>query len=321
MTLKSLCASAVLAVSMIAASGSANAAFPEKDIQFIIPYGPGGGFDRAVRAIAPFLEKHLPNKVNVLPVNTPGAGGRRGAATVYRAAPDGYTIGIFNMPGFLLPAILGEETGYDLRKVTWLGRVEANDYVLLVNSKSDIKSLDDVKAVKNATFLSTAWGSTVLAASQIVADALGLKDATFVTGYPSTSDYQVGLVRGDGLLAVAPIESVYEFIESGDLRPIASTGKNELLPNVPAFSELNYPALDSLNLERLVGAPPALPDDVKAVLEDALAKTLADPEFLAAAQEAKMVLRPLPGVEAGARVTASIDVYDHYKPVLGKPAE
>jgi tripartite-type tricarboxylate transporter receptor subunit TctC len=321
MTLKTFRAAVVAATALVGLTSIAQAAFPEKDIEVIIPYGPGGGFDRAVRAIAPFLEKHLPGDVHVLPVNTPGAGGRKGATTVYRADPDGYTIGIFNMPGFLLPAILGEDLAYDLSKISWLGRVEANDYVLVVNAKSDIHTLDDLKALDRPVILSTAWGSTVLAASQITAEALGLKNPTYVTGYPSTSDYQVGLVRGDGQVALAPVESVFEFISSGDLRPIAVTGANELLPDTPTFSTLGYPDLDKLNLERLIGGPPNLDPEAAKVLEESLAATLADPEFLEAAKEALLLPRPLNGADAASRVTNSIEMYEHYKPMLGKPAE
>ena len=52
-------------------------AFPDKDITFIIPYTAGGGFDRTVRALAPYMEKYLPKKVNVVPRNVAGAGAAR----------------------------------------------------------------------------------------------------------------------------------------------------------------------------------------------------------------------------------------------------
>ena len=73
-----------------------------------------------VRALAPSLEKNLPGDVNVLPKNLPGAGGRRGASDIFRSRPDGYTIGIFNMPGVLIPRLQGMATEYDLSRVTWL---------------------------------------------------------------------------------------------------------------------------------------------------------------------------------------------------------
>ncbi len=101
----------------------AAAQFPEKNIDFLIPFGPGGGFDRTVRMIAPFMEKNLPNKVSVLPKNLPGAGGARALATVFRAKPDGYMITIANVPGAAIPDVMGEKVDYDLKKFVWVARL------------------------------------------------------------------------------------------------------------------------------------------------------------------------------------------------------
>src|SRR5437588_8902325 len=78
------------------------AAFPAKNIQFIIPYAPGGGFDVYVRLIGPVMEKYLPNRVGIVPVNIAAGGGSRGVAQLYRAKPDGYTVGILNIPGMFI---------------------------------------------------------------------------------------------------------------------------------------------------------------------------------------------------------------------------
>src|SRR5579871_5011703 len=78
---------------------AADAGFPARNIQFIIPYAPGGGFDVYVRVIAPVMENFLPHRVNIVPVNVAGGGGSKGTAQLYRARPDGYSIGIFNIPG------------------------------------------------------------------------------------------------------------------------------------------------------------------------------------------------------------------------------
>ena len=95
------------------------AGFPERDITFIIPNQVGGGFDAYVRAIAPVMEKYLPNKVNVVPLNVPAGGGAKGVNQLYRARPDGYTIGILNVPG--APAMVLLPRGYVL------GGVEPDD--------------------------------------------------------------------------------------------------------------------------------------------------------------------------------------------------
>src|SRR6266480_5361867 len=73
-------------------ASAAAGGFPARNIQFIIPYAPGGGFDVYVRVIAPVMEKYLPKKVSIVPVNVAGGGGAKGIGQLYRARPDGYTL-------------------------------------------------------------------------------------------------------------------------------------------------------------------------------------------------------------------------------------
>ena len=121
---------------MIARNGFGAAAFPTKPINFIIPYAPGGGFDVYVRLIGPVMEKYLPNKVSIVPVNIAAGGGSRGVAQLYRSKPDGYTIGILNIPGMF---ILQQQQGtgaYDLSKFSWIGTMgEGERYAISVGGE------------------------------------------------------------------------------------------------------------------------------------------------------------------------------------------
>src|SRR5690606_34253048 len=109
-------------------SREAPESYPSRNIELVIPYSPGGGFDIYVRALIPYVEKQLPNNVKVIPVNAAGAGGQRGATMVYRARPDGYTIGVFNLPGVLIPMLNGGNPNYDLLEVTWLATLSSDPY-------------------------------------------------------------------------------------------------------------------------------------------------------------------------------------------------
>src|SRR5688500_18346228 len=141
---KLLCA-AMLASAATQPCAPAAADFPQKNIEFIIPFGHGGGCDRTVRAIAPFMEKQLGGTISVLPRNVPGAGGKRGMATLYRAKPDGYTIAIANIPGSAIPALNGEAVEYDIDKLTWIARLATEEYILAVQAKSAIRSIEDLR--------------------------------------------------------------------------------------------------------------------------------------------------------------------------------
>ena len=306
-----------------ACSQQSDGEFPTDNISLVIPYGPGGGFDTTARVFAPYFAGELGGDITVIPENVPGTGGRRGTAMVYRADPDGYTLGVFNLPGLVLPAILGEKVDYELLEMSWLGRVESQDYVLLVRADSGIRSLEDFMAQEKITFVSIGYGTTVLAAIQIVAEQLGLmeKDPIFLTGYQGTTDQLVALVRGDGNATISPISTAEQYVRSGNLRPIAVTGesRSKFFPDAPTFAELGYPGLTPLNVQRSIAGPPGIPPELLSKLRDAFSRVMADPEFQAAAAKARMDLAPLSGEQAAAEIAESFKYYEKFKANLNNP--
>ncbi len=74
------------------AAGAAQAAFPERPITMIVPWGAGGGTDATARILASLMEKELKQPINV--VNRTGGSGVVGHSAIAQAAPDGYTIGL-----------------------------------------------------------------------------------------------------------------------------------------------------------------------------------------------------------------------------------
>ena len=288
-------------------------------ISIVIPYRAGGGFDRSVRLFAPFFGAAL-GGVQILPENAPGAGGRLGAARVYRAAADGATLGILNLPGFVLPEVLGERVDYDLRELSWIGRLESEDYLLLVAAESPLRDIAGLRATE-LTFLSTGYGSTVLAASQILADQLGLDRAStlFLTGYTGTADSLVGLMRGDGNVALAPISSALPYLESGDLRALAVTGHPSKVAGVASFEELGYPELTPLNVQRALAGPPGMERAMLEELRAAFMAAVAEPQFRALAAEAGMIVEPTGGAAVEAEVAASYSYYERFKSDLTNP--
>jgi tripartite-type tricarboxylate transporter receptor subunit TctC len=290
-------------------------------IAIVIPYRPGGGFDRSVRLFAPFFQRHLGGGVRVIPENAAGAGGRLGATKVYRAPADGSILGIFNLPGFVLPEVLGERLDYDLRRMSWIGRLESEEYVLLVASASTLRTLDDIRTAERLMFLSTGYGSTVLAASQIVADQLRDRGEppVFLTGYTGTAESLVGLIRGDGNVALAPVISARQHIESGDLRALAVTGETSALDGVPTFAELGYPDLSPLNVQRSIAGPPGMDPELLAVFRSAFLAAATDPGFQQMARDAGMTLNPAGADEVVAEVEASYSYYERFRSNLANP--
>src|ERR1700694_207703 len=74
------------------------AAYPERVITLLVAYPPGGGTDLIARALAPYIEKNLGGRAEIVVVNRAGAGGEIGFAAIAAAPADGYTIGFVKTP-------------------------------------------------------------------------------------------------------------------------------------------------------------------------------------------------------------------------------
>jgi len=302
----------------ISAATPAKAEFPEKNIEFVIPFGTGGGFDRAVRLISPYLEQALGKKVEVIPKNVPGAGGRKGTAQVYRAKPDGYSIVIANVPGIALPGLTGEKIEYDINKFTWLAHVGGSPYIAGVSAKSSIKSLDDLKKLgRPVKCTSTGFGATAYAACQIVAKVVGFP-LQMLGGYKGSAAYVLAVARGDGDLALAPVLVMKKFIQAGQIRGIFTTEKTSSVPGVPTIASLGHKNLTGLGVDRYLLGPPGMPAAVTKTLSDALVKAMENPEAAAKAVKTGEAFEPLGHDKAKAAADESLALYLKYKVEISK---
>jgi tripartite-type tricarboxylate transporter receptor subunit TctC len=298
---------------------SAAPSFPAKNIQFVIPYAPGGGFDIYVRVIGPVMEKYLPNKVSIVPMNIAAGGGSRGVAQLYRAKPDGYTIGILNIPGMF---ILQQQQGagaYDLAKFSWIGAMgEGERYVIGVGAKSPLKTYADLKALsaKRPVKLSvTGPEGTAYAATMIGSQLLGLR-TQLITGYKGSADYVVAAIRGDSDAVFATVPTMLRFVRGGTVRVLASFETHSSIPGVPDATTLGQPELDNITVERLVAAPPGLPPDIQNILSTALAKALADPIVVKWAKENDLLMRARTPQQAADLVAQQRAFFDKWKKYL-----
>ena len=303
-------------ISFLIASFSVNAQYPEDDITVIIPYSAGGGFDSYVRGVLPAIQKHLPNSINLIPRNMPGAGGRKGATAIFRARPDGYTIGAFNLPGLLLPHLLEESVGYDLSEVSWLGRISEDRYSIVVASSSNISSVDDLRALgRPILFTVTGVHSSAHAATMITTNVLGL-NARFITGYEGSQNYVLAVVRGDGDVALGPSTSVRSYTETGDLKVIASLSDISPIEGVDTAADLGKPELANLNVQRMLGGPPNMNAQAHTILSNALAQALVDPQLIEWSNSTGLPLAPLSAEETELNVASQWTLYENYKDIL-----
>jgi tripartite-type tricarboxylate transporter receptor subunit TctC len=321
-------APALLLSAALAACGSGDRAggggdcadYPSKDITFVVPYSAGGGFDTWARLLAPGLEKHLGGEADIIVENQPGGGGMRAVNQVFSAPADGSTI-IFTEPGYIaVNQILGRTSGkFDITKMTYLGQATADPQVFAVAADSGIDSLEDLKGkpVKHA-------GQDISPIETITYGAYGVK-AKYIL-HEGTSEVVLSVRRGDSDVTVVSLSSILDFLESGDLEPILYIGTEEITPallgyeqlkDTPTAADTGHPELNEvLEQHRVLAAPPNLPGCVRDKLADALAATLADPDFQAKATEAELRVVPATADEAAATVDKTVSTFREYKATL-----
>jgi tripartite-type tricarboxylate transporter receptor subunit TctC len=298
---------------------AAGAEFPARNIQFMIPYAPGGGFDVYVRVIAPVMEEYLPHRVNIVPVNVAGGGGSKGTVQLYRARPDGYSIGIFNIPGaFILQQQQGG-SAYDLAKFAWIGAVgEGEHYAIAVAANSPLKSFDDLKALSRqrpVKFSATGPEGTAYAATLIGTRLLGLR-TQLITGYKGSADYVVAAVRGDSDAVIAGIPTAMRFVRSKTIRLLASFERRSSFAGIPDATSLGQPDLEQITIERVVGAPPGTAAAIQAVISTTLAKALADARVQKWARDNDLLMTAKTPAETAALVGRQRAFFDRWKNYL-----
>ncbi len=298
--------------------GNAQAAFPEKDITFLIPFAPGGGMDSTSRQVAKNMGKYLPNKVNVVPKNVPGAGGRKGYGLLAKAGGDGYTLSVINMPGAIIPQLTGQKVNFDVTKFVWIGRMSTSPYLFGVSGKSSIKTVADLKNLgRSVKILSTGFGSTAYTGASIFKTVVGFP-VQFVTGYKGSKQYIVGVVRGDGDAGIAPTQTFNKFVKSGDIHGVVTFEEKSSFKGVPTIAEAGYPELTGLGVERMVAAAPGTPANIAKILSDAVAKAIADTDSQAWATKTRRPFGHLSGADTQAAVDKALAIFKKYPAALAK---
>lgn len=301
--------------------------FPTSDIEFVVPYSPGGGFDTWARVIAPAMQKFLPQSVNIPVVNRDGAGGITGVTEVLGSEPDGHTI-VITEPGILATTQVSGQVDADFGTMEAIGQVTVGPEVIVVSADSEWGTIEDVQA--EAANRELLMGTGGLAAINIVAfDALGIPFTN--VAHEGSSEAILSVIRGDTEITVFPLNSVAEGIRSGDLKPLLLVGTPPGAENPDADVLDGVPTLDevagedglgaALEQHRVVLAAPGTPECVVGVLGDALEQTFADADFQADVTEAGLVPVHLGPEETAEVVSNTIDTIGKYKDLLSDALE
>ena len=267
---------AVLAVSLGAVS--ANAEYPKKPINVIVPYGAGGDSDLTTRVWADAVEKEIGSPVVV--INKAGGGGVIGTAFVANSKKDGYTLinaGLGNMlvtPNF-------SKTPYDFSSFRPIIKMTAVPLAVVVKADSPYKTYDDfVAAAKAKSLTQGSWGAassgTILA--NIIADQMGYKPRYVHAN--TTAESMVSVIGGHIDSAVSFPPGFGPHIKSGRARVLVINQKMDAFPGVPTFAD--YGVQGSFEGWSGIFAPEGVPEEVVTTLVEATKKVMKDPKVIQA---------------------------------------
>ncbi|MBV9835984.1 MAG: tripartite tricarboxylate transporter substrate binding protein [Alphaproteobacteria bacterium] len=257
--------------------------YPNRSINWVIPYPPGGTTDIMARLTAAKVSEIL--KTPIIPVNKAGASGTVGSDSVRTSPADGYTI-LFNASLFVLGKQLYKTLPYDPQTdFLPLGRVAAAPLMLITHPSVKANTLTELVAAAKADPKSYNFAVSSLGAAGHLATLEFLRlaklDLTLVPykgTAPAVSDIMAGTVQ----LFIDPIAATYPPVKGGKAKALAitSTKRAATAPDVPTSAEAGMP---DLVLASWYGAwaPKGTPQAVVDRLAKALEQAANDLEFKA----------------------------------------
>jgi len=269
-----------------------------KTITVIVSTAHAGTGDLLVKALVPFLRKHIPGNPTLVLEYMDGGGGRKAANYMFRnARADGLTVGA--MSSSIVALHIMRESGvlYDLDKFIYLGAPESVGHQTIYTRRElGLSSLDKLRAAPGLRIGAQSVGQVSYIAGRFFAFLIGFKDPKFIAGY-TAPEVDAALLRGEldarANAAVSVLRRNSDWLDKGvmNFHAIMEVPKGVKhprlghLPEIETFvkNDREKKLLDMWRVFRLVGSPyilpPGTPRDRIEVLQDAMSKALKDPEF------------------------------------------
>jgi putative tricarboxylic transport membrane protein len=255
---------------------AATPGFPEKPIEFTVPFAAGGGSDIMARTIAAIMEKEkiLPQPLVV--VNRPGASGVLGYMHVGQKTGDPYVITTATS-SFIIQPLLGKMK-LDYREYTLVAGLALDEFVLVVPGNSPHKTVRDLiegarRSPKNVKVGGTSAPSIDSIITHLVEKATGVQ-FNFIA-FKSGGEVMTNLLGNHIDVASANPGEALAQIQAKKARVLAAASSKRLasMPDVPTLRESGIDVV--VTQWRGVAAPKDIPKDAENVLVSAF-KRLSD---------------------------------------------
>jgi tripartite-type tricarboxylate transporter receptor subunit TctC len=233
-----------IAFGVLAISSFAAAQFPDKQVQLVVPVGPGGGTDLLARQIAKKLSDVWGQPVIV--ENKAGGGGIIGAEVVIKAPADGYTLLLSHDGVITATPVLYKRPDFDpAKQLAPISQLATIPYLVIVNPSVPAKNVPELIAVmkektaknQSMSFATSALGSADHLSGELFKIAAGVD--MLIVPYKNTLPAMSDVIAGHLPMGFFSIPAAQPHVKAGTLRAvgITSSQRSKLLPDVQTVGE------------------------------------------------------------------------------------
>jgi len=247
------------------AQADSAADFPSRPIRLIVPFAPGGGTDIVGRTIAQKLTEAW--KQPVVVENRAGGNGTIGANLVAKSPPDGYTLSMITSSHSVNVSLQGSKHPYGLLEdFAPISQMTRQPYVLVLNPRVPVKSLQELIALARSNPGKLTYGSSGIGGTSHLSGALFCSLAEIQMTHVPYRGGQLAMtdvVAGQIDMLFSTLLQSHGLIRAGKLRPLAVTTatRSPALPELPTMQEGGVPRYEVTPWYGMVapaGTPPAI---------------------------------------------------------------
>ena len=285
---------ALSALLAVVTAARAQADFPSRVVKLVVPYPPGGGTDLLARVLAEQLGRRWGQAVIV--ENVGGAGGNIGAAEVFRAEPDGYTLLLASPGPIATNAYMYKDMSYDPGQWVPIAVLATSPYVLALTNGFDAPTLPVLLGHAKAdpgklTAATPGVGSVGQLATVELEMLAGVKllQVPYKGLSPAVADVVAGHVdmMFDMLATALPMHQA----QKEKIIAVGGTERVKALPDVPTLAEAGVPGYRAVTFFGIV-APPQTPEKLADKINRDVVACLNDPDFVEKTKALGMDLAP-----------------------------
>lgn len=255
------------------------AAYPERPITVICPFGAGSGADRILRIILPYLEKTLGQKL-VMDYKA-GGGGVVGSNYFMTTKTDGYTLLFYNQPHISMQSTF-QKTAYNSHNLIPILGLTYRPEIITVRADSPFQTLEDLLDYAKANPGKLTIGNTGSLSSNHLTFAMFSK-ATGVkaTRIPFESGGKMNAALLGGQIDACFSNMQWLSVYPGQIRALASTATERPQPDLPTFTELGYPDLVDIFAMNILYVKEGTPQEIIDALREKVAPLANDEQLKA----------------------------------------